>query len=231
MAESGKLEKMKIIAYSDPDLSDSSKLGEFIAMMNPETYSLDYKVEYQEGQGQGTSAAQQRFTVKKPEEFSFEFLFDNTGIIDDKPRNDLIDELTEFRDLLVGYEGSTHEPKHFKLIWGGTLFKGRCTALSIAFKLFNPDGTPIRATCKVTFKGSVDENLRVAIEDAQSPDLTHYHQIVAGETLPLLCFKIYGDSRYYLEVARINKLINFRKLKEGDEIFFPPLDKSAAVSK
>ena len=61
-------------------------------MMNPETYSLDYKVEYQEGQGQGTSAAQQRFTVKKPEEFSFEFLFDNTGIIDENPRDDLIDD-------------------------------------------------------------------------------------------------------------------------------------------
>lgn len=226
MADTGKLEKMKIMAYSDPDLSDDSFIADFTAMMNPETYTLDYKVEYQDGQGHGTSAAQQRFTVKKPEEFSFEFLFDNTGIIDGNPRTDLADELKEFRDLLVGYEGDTHEPKHFKLVWGGTLFKGRCTALSIAYKLFNPDGTPIRATCKVTFKGSVEENLRVAQENASSPDLTHYHRVQAGETLPLLCFGVYGDSSYYLEVARINKLVNFRKLKEGDELFFPPLDKS-----
>jgi hypothetical protein len=226
MAESGKLEKMRIMAYSDPDLGDDSFIADFTAMMNPETYSLDYKVEYQEGQGQGTSGAQQRFTVKKPEEFSFEFLFDNTGIIDGKPRENLTDELKTFRDLLVGYEGSTHEPKHFKLVWGGTLFKGRCTALSIAYKLFNPDGTPIRATCKVTFKGSVEENLRVATENAQSPDLTHYHRVKAGETLPLLCYHIYGDSRYYIAVAQVNKLLNFRKLKEGDEIYFPPLDKA-----
>jgi len=223
MAITGKLEKMKIRAYSDPDLGDDSFIDEFTAMMNPETYSLDYKIEYQDGQGQGTSASQQRFTVTKPEEFSFEFLFDNTGIVDGNPRGDLVDELKTFRDLLVGYEGDVHEPKHFKLIWGGTLFKGRCTALSIAYKLFNPDGTPIRATCKVTFKGSIEENLRVAQENASSPDLTHYHRAQAGETLPLLCYRVYGDSGYYLAVARVNKLVNFRKLTDGDELFFPPL--------
>jgi hypothetical protein len=224
MAEAGKLEKMKVMAYSNPDLGDDSFVGDFTAMMNPETYTLDYKVEYQDGQGQGTSGSQQRFTVTKPEEFSFEFLFDNTGIIDGNPRENLHDELKEFRDLLVGYEGATHEPKHFKLIWGTTLFKGRCTALSIGYKLFNPDGTPIRATCKVTFKGSVEENLRVAQENASSPDLTHYHRVQAGETLPLLCYKIYGDSRYYLQIATVNNLTNFRRLKEGEELFFPPID-------
>jgi len=40
-----------------------------------------------------------------------------------------------------------------------------------------------------------------------------------------MSFKIYGDSKYYLEVARANKLINFRKLKIGQKIFFPPLQK------
>ncbi|HVY69608.1 MAG TPA: LysM peptidoglycan-binding domain-containing protein [Verrucomicrobiae bacterium] len=227
MPANGQLEKMRIMAYSNPDLGDDSFIDEFTAMMNPETYTLDYKIEYQEGQGHGTSAAQQRFTVKKPEEFSFEFLFDNTGIIDGNPRDDLTDELNSFRDLLVGYEGESHEPKHFKLIWGGTLFKGRCTALTIAYKLFNPDGTPIRASCKVTFKGSVEENLRVATENNSSPDLTHYRRVQAGDTLPLLCYSVYGDSSYYLQVARVNELVNFRKLKAGDELYFPPIAKTA----
>jgi len=224
MATTGKLEKVKISAYSNPDLGDDSFVGEFTAMMNPETYTLDYKVEYQDGQGQGTSAAQQRFTVKKPEEFSFEFLFDNTGIIDQNPRENIADDLKTFRDMLVGYEGDTHEPKHFKVVWGTTLFKGRCTALTINYKLFNPDGSPIRATCKATFKGSVEEELRVAQENNASPDLTHYRRVQAGETLPLLCYRIYGNSGYYLEVARVNKLVNFRKLADGQELFFPPIE-------
>jgi Contractile injection system tube protein len=225
MATSGKLEKMKIQAFTNPDLSDDSLAGEFTAMINPETYALDYKVEFQEGQGQGSSGSQQKFTVKKPEEFSFEFLFDNTGILDGKPRENIHDELTEFRDLLVGYDGNAHEPKHFKLIWGTALFKGRRTALNISYKLFNPDGSPIRAVCKATFKGSVEENLRVAQENALSPDLTHHRKVKLGDTLPWLCYQIYGDSSYYLQIAQINGLTNFRKLNEGAELLFPPIDK------
>jgi hypothetical protein len=34
--------------------------------------------------------------------------------------------------------------------------------------------------------------------------------------------RIYGDSKYYLEVAKINGLINFRQLIPGQELFFPP---------
>ena len=39
--------------------------------------------------------------------------------------------------------------------------------------------------------------------------------------------KIYGDSKYYLEVARVNQLTNFRKLTPGQELLFPPLEKLA----
>ncbi len=227
MPDSGKLEKMQIIAYSDPSLSDDSKIGSYTAMMNPESYTLDYKIEYNEEQGQGTSSTQQRYKLTKPEEMSFEFLFDNTGIIDEKPRSDIHEELTTFRDLLVKYEGEIHEPKHFKLVWGTILFKGRLTSLNIAMKLFKPDGTPIRAVAKATFKGSVEENLRVAKEDAKSPDLTHIRMINAGDTLPMMCYRIYGDSRYYLDVAKVNGLSQFRKLEPGMELLFPPLEKSA----
>ena len=40
-----------------------------------------------------------------------------------------------------------------------------------------------------------------------------------------MCFKIYGDPRYYLDVARANRIDNFRKLTPGTRIFFPPLKK------
>jgi hypothetical protein len=227
MPESGKLEKMQIIAYKDASLSDDKKIGSYTAMMNPDSYTLDYKIEYNEEQGQGTSSTQQRYKLTKPEEMSFEFLFDNTGIIDEKPRSDIHQEITTFRDLLVKYEGEIHEPKHFKLAWGTILFKGRLTSLNIAFKLFKPDGTPIRAVAKATFKGSIEENLRVAKEDAKSPDLTHLRLVTAGDTLPMMCYRIYGDPRYYLEVAKVNGLGHFRRLEPGMQLLFPPLEKTA----
>ncbi|MDT8323228.1 MAG: LysM peptidoglycan-binding domain-containing protein [Bacteroidota bacterium] len=230
MAE-GQLEKLKIIAFREADYSDPpSEQESFTAMLNPENYTLDYKVEYQDGQGQGSSAAQQRFTVKKPEEFAFELLLDSTGVADGNPRESIEEDLTALRDLLLKYEGEIHEPKHFQVVWGSLLFKGRCTGLNIAMKLFNPDGKPMRAVCKVSFKGSVEDNLRTAEERNESPDLTHYHRVKEGESLPMLCYRVYGQSRYYLQVARHNRLSQFRMLAPGTEIAFPPLEKNTAVS-
>lgn len=220
----GELKKLTIYAFNNPELGPRHLVGEpFVALINPETYALDAKMEFRQAQGQGTTGNQQPFEYKPPEELSFEFLFDNTGIIDGRPKENIYLDLETFSELLMGYDGSTHEPKFFLLVWGTLLFKGRCTALSINYKLFNPDGAPIRAVCKVTFKEFKEDNLRVAEDGAQSPDLTHYRIVKKGDTLPLLCYQVYGDSRYYLQVARVNKLNNYRNLRTGQELFFPPV--------
>lgn len=227
----GTIEKLKIIAFKNADYSDPPQgLPYFTAMLNPETYNLDYKVEYQDGQGQGTSSSQQRFTVKKPEEFAFELLIDSSGIIDNNPRESIERDIDELREILLKYEGDIHEPKHFMVLWGSLIFKGRCTGLNINFKLFNPDGKPVRAVCKVSFTGSIEDKLRTAQERRESPDMTHYRTTKAGDTLPMLCFEIYGQSRYYLQVARINKLTGFRDLPPGTEIYFPPIEKNTSVA-
>jgi nucleoid-associated protein YgaU len=49
--------------------------------------------------------------------------------------------------------------------------------------------------------------------------------VKAGDTLPLMTEEIYGDDKYYLEVARINNITSFRQLQPGTEIFFPPIEK------
>jgi len=225
----GKLEKVQILAYNNPDYADSHKVGDtFTALINPESYVLDYKVEFTEGQGHGTSSATQRFNVKRPDEMAFEFLFDSSGIIDGNKKNDVHEDIEKFKKMLLEYDSESHEPKHFKLVWGKFIFKGRCKSLTITYKLFNPDGSPMRAMCKASFKGSIEETLRVAMQNPQSPDLTHYRIVMQGDTLPLMCFTIYGDSKYYLQVAKANKLHDFRNLKPGSELFFPPIQKNTA---
>jgi hypothetical protein len=226
----GEFEKLKIYAYTNPACGDDqlASLDEnpITAMINPENYTLETKVEFNNGQGTGTSGGQPRFDKKPPGELAFEFLYDNTGIIDGNPRDDISDDLTKLNDFLMGYDGDIHQTRFFKFVWGTSLMKGVCSSLSIAYKLFNPDGKPIRAICKVTIREITEEETRVLQEDNHSPDLTHFREIKKGDTLPLMCYKIYGNSKYYLQVAQANKLNNFRNLKVGDEIFFPPFDKT-----
>lgn len=221
----GQFEKLKIYAYSDPGCEN--QVGEpFTVMMNPENYTQEIKMEFENGQGQGTSGSQPRFKLKPPEELSFEILFDNTGIIDKNPRSDIAQDIENFKQFLMGYEGDIHQPKFFKFVWGTSLMKGICVLLNIAYKLFNPNGKPIRAICKVSIRELKEEELRVAEERNSSPDLTHYRTVKKGDTLPLMCYRIYGHSKYYWQVAQVNGLSNFRDLQPGAELFFPPFEKN-----
>ncbi|HRD83030.1 MAG TPA: LysM peptidoglycan-binding domain-containing protein [Saprospiraceae bacterium] len=234
MALNGKLEKLLILAFADSEKAENGGVldadDKFEALINPESYTLDYKLKFSDGaQGQGTSGQQLKYEYTAPEELAFEFLFDNTGIVDGKPRESIADDLKRFKEVVLEYKGDSHEPRHFKLVWGKHfVFKGRVTEVSIAYKLFNADGTPIRAIARVAFKSSIEEQMRAAQEDNNSPDLTHIRKVKAGDTLPLMCYRIYGTPEYYLQVAEANGLSHFRSLVPGMDIEFPPIQNSKA---
>ncbi|MCR9173193.1 MAG: LysM peptidoglycan-binding domain-containing protein [bacterium] len=225
----GELKKLKMIGYTDSEFKNKADSGEFTTLVNPEKYNLSYKIEYDDQQGQGSSSVPAKFTKIKPQDFEIEFLFDSTGVI--APPNgssgSVQDELDKFRSIAFTYNGDEHRPNFIKLVWGSLLFKGVLMSMDVEYKLFKPSGEPIRATAKCSFKGHQDDEERAAEEKKSSPDLTHVRQVKAGDTLPLMTHRIYGDSKYYLEVAKYNKLSNFRKLTPGQQIVFPPIEKQS----
>ena len=84
-----------------------------------------------------------------------------------------------------------------------------------------------RAVASASFTGSVEERLRVAIDAPASPDITHTRRVREGETLLQLAQEIYGNPRYYVELARANRLSNFRKLTTGQILTFPHIEKNS----
>lgn len=236
----GKLSKLTIEAYKDPEYNNR-KSGEnkYSAQVNPEYYTINHGIEVNQPQEQGSSATQISYNKTLPQELEFEFLFDSSGVLGpsgsmpalvtpfgDSPQ-DVVEAVTKFKNVVYEYDGETHEPPYLKLYWGTLLLKCRMTKLSILYKLFKPDGTPIRAIAKCTFLGVVEDNLRIALENRSSPDLTHQRTVKRGDTLPLMCKNIYKNPALYLEVAKANGMSNFRKLEEGMIIYFPPLEKNA----
>lgn len=236
----GELTKLKIKAFSDPQFNDEVADGEFTTLLNPEKYTYNYKIEQNDDQASGTSDVSPRFNKKLPENLDLEFLFDRTGVIvhygsnpdesaDDTVFKDkgegIIDDIEKFKKVILHYNGDEHKPNYVMIYWGTLLFKGSLTEMSLEFKLFKSDGTPIRAVAKAKFQGFIEDDLRVAKENKQSPDLTHIRMVKESDTLPLMSHRVYGDSKYYLQVAKVNKLRSFRKLNIGDEIFFPPIEK------
>lgn len=244
------LKKLKIKAIENGQATTNPDLI-YDALVNPETYSINHLVEYNpEPPPSGSTGKEQQFVRTLPPTLQFDFLFDSTGVIpkplsglagalsnvpiagaiagalSNEKKYDILEDIDKFKHIVYEYDGDNHSPRNVQLLWGTLFFEGVLTSLSFNFKLFQPDGTPIRVVATAAFTGTIEDDLRVAKEKSSSPDLTHIRKVKEGDKLPLMAFRIYGDSTYYLEVARINNLTNFRDLKVGDEIFFPPLEKT-----
>lgn len=213
--------KMVIVSYEKSDFT--SKVAQYTVLVNPEKYSQSYKITYDTNGAPGSMNTAMKFTKMPPSELKFELLFDATGAIDGSP-TDLAAEIATFQSVVYDYDGAIHEPRYLKLYWGKMSFGARLTSLSFNYTLFAPSGAPLRAKADVTFQNYVDATTIKKQEDNRSPDLTHKLVTKAGDTLPLLSFKVYGDTCHYIDVARINKLVDFRHLRTGQTLIFPPLE-------
>lgn len=132
-------------------------------------------------------------------------------------------DVEEFKNLLMGYDGDTHQTSYLKLLWGGYSLTCRLKSMDIDYTLFRKDGRPIRAKAKCTFKGTVDYKLMVAKEKKSSPDMTHERVVKMNDKLTLMTEDIYSNNTYYIDVAKSNKLLSFRNVAQGQKIQFPPV--------
>lgn len=247
----GKLEKMTIRAFKPfkpgetPQVSTDSK-DTYVVQVNPSSYSLNHLLNYSYNQGQGFSGREAVYSNSSPVTLQFEFLFDGTGVVPapselgDVPLVGAIasalsgnkpytvqEEIKRFNELVYQLDGEIHRPRHLLLVWGTLVFPCVLSSLTYRFTLFKPDGTPLRAVATCGFCESKPQPQRALEDNRMSPDLTHLRDIEEGDTLPLLADQIYGNALLYLEVARANKLINFRRLRAASRITFPPLAKEA----
>ena len=216
----GELKKMVIEAFREADYSGSAA-ETFTVMFNPNTYTQKYEVEYQDRQGQGDTGSPQVFGKIKPQEYTFEFLFDGTGAAADPV--DVRETVERFLTVTGKHDGEIHRPMYLKLSWGALLSKCVLKSAEVTYTLFKPDGYPLRAKVKASFAENIEDALRVAEERKSSPDLTHVHVVKQGEHLSLLANKYYGDPSRYFQVAQYNDLKNYRRLEIGQRLAFPPI--------
>ncbi|RFS19326.1 LysM peptidoglycan-binding domain-containing protein [Chitinophaga silvatica] len=237
---SNELDKVKITSYKSSTFKKDQKIssGDFTVLLNPEGYTRSYKIKYKEQQASGTKSQQMNFDKVEPEDIDMEFVFDKTGAlpgtfksknqagISEESKDGIWPDIIQFKKVVYDYKGVIHQPPYLIIQWGELIFKCVLKEMTINFKLFKPDGIPLRAIVKCKFTSTVENELRVRQQGDQSPDITHKRIVQAGDTLPMLCYKVYDDPAYYLQVAQANKLADFRNLTPGMELIFPPVQKT-----
>lgn len=225
-----KLTITRCATSADQITPKSGAANVFTATINPSSYKRKYGTKFA-GTGDdqdnaiGKPAPVPKFSRSEPEKVSFSLTLDGTGVVPDAQGITVAEQVEKLRNIAYDYSGEEHEPDAVQLDWGQELkaFQARLTSLEIDYSLFDPDGAPLRASLSLEFIEALTE-AQVALEaNNQSPDLTHIVRVVQGDTLPLLCERIYKDVSKYLEIARFNDLDSFRDLTPDTLLRFPPM--------
>ncbi len=236
----GALQKMKLVAYPDATFGTAIPGVEYDVLINPESYSLTYGTDTNDITGQGSSESIRTFNKRPAQTMTFKFVFDGSGVIKKGGANllsglavpglpaakpDVVQDFNSFKNVVYNYDGASHAPRYVQLRWGPLIYNCQLTNMTVNFKLFTPDGTPVRAEANCTFQSTIDPATLAAKEGRKSPDLSHIRTVMQGDTLPLLCYREYGNSKYYYQVAQFNGLLNFKQLVPGTKLIFPPIAK------
>lgn len=244
------LVKMAIESYEKKNFSGGKKVFEL--PVNPETFSKNYKVEYETTTPHGKSGTEAKFNSTAPEEFKIEFIFDGTNTIENygknrvsssevnKDTNDITNkskfsedyvekQLEFFLEVVYDMESEIHRPRFCKIFWGQELFQGVLSNLDVNYTLFHPNGKPLRVKINANFLDYVAREEREKEMKQNSPDLTRIRQLKGGEKLEKMVYDFYGDPNFIIQIAKVNNLTSFRKINTGTELRFPPIDKTEEI--
>jgi nucleoid-associated protein YgaU len=93
-------------------------------------------------------------------------------------------------------------------------------SVQATYTLFNPSGTPIRATCDLTITQIP------LLTQGQNPtsgalEASRTHRVVVGDTLQSLAWREYGDATAWRAIARANDIDDPMRLEVGTELLIP----------
>lgn len=219
------MQKIILSAYTDNQFKDEH--GSPLKFpIDPEQISLGKNILYREDKQLGNTGGNIRFERYGPTTLSLNFVIDCSGVAEGIEKGERVyDKVKEITDLLYIYKNKGHSPSYVMVSYGELLFKGRLAQMGTKYTMFTTKGIPLQAKIELSFKGYMCSEEERKKYSKQSPDMSQLITVKAGETLPYLCHKIYGDSLLVSEVARFNNLDGFRNIPAGTELLFPPLKK------
>lgn len=212
----------------------------FRFQVNPESYKRRFGIQYANtAKVPGTISDPGTYQNTLPETFTVDILFDNSGVIagesliniavvnpfETAQPEDVTARIEKLKSFCYNFQSDPHRPYYVRLCWGDEsgFFFGVVTTLEIDFKLFRPDGKPIRAVAHLSLNEAEDRILSDRRRATESPDITHEKVFKAGDKLSLLTHKVYRKDEYYIDVAKHNRLPGFRHIKPGTTLQFPPI--------
>jgi nucleoid-associated protein YgaU len=206
------------------DILSGSKQGDQLTVLfNPFEYSIDRANVYKATPVPGLSGPLIQFINGDADVLSMELFLDDYT---DKPPaggksvKQRLDEMA----MLLEIDPKLHAPPTVQFVWGKLSFKAIIEKLSRKITLFQPDGTPARATLNVAFKEYKTLPELVNDPKLESADKSKRRVIVGLDSLWALAAREYGDVTKWRAIAERNDLDDPRDVAPGDWLMVPPLE-------
>lgn len=214
---------MTIKAYlKDPLVHGRSISTKFDVRINPESFTHNRSITFNSEKVANSAHDVYQFQGYGKETVSFSLVLDGTGYVN-KNAESVNSQLNELLNVVYNYQSSSHKSHYNELQWGQFNFDCHCEKLDVNYTLFDTSGNGLIAEVDLTFVVHRNKKKAMMGGQPQSPDMTHIHTFKDGDNLLAICKEIYDDTSYYIQIAELNGLSNFRKIPVGKQLIFPPL--------
>ncbi len=117
------------------------------------------------------------------------------------------------------------EPPCIKFQWGKLiLFLAVVTQVEVTYKLFDPDGTPIRADVTVNLQQQdASDDFAGLTNPTTRTEARKTRLVQQGDRLDLIAHQEYGSVAYWRYLAEANHLQDPQALRAGQILIIPPL--------
>jgi hypothetical protein len=223
-----RLERLTISAFKDEEFKQQDG-DNFVVWMNPQSYQRSLNVKTTEAKEINATGSSPTYMKVGEETLTFKLIFDTTGLVlsplgsDVMPNDGVVALIEPLIDKIAKVPPERTRPNFVQLSWAQLQARCVLNSMTVDYKLFRPDGTPIRAEASLSFTAFTSAVTLSRTAGVEPKDTTRFVTVIQGASLPALCADIYGSSQYYLGVARYNGLFSFRSLKTGTQLTFPPL--------
>jgi nucleoid-associated protein YgaU len=235
-----KLQKLKITSYPDDEFDNGD--GEFTAMYNPTELSLQFGQQIVENKVDNAKLSAITAKGLNNGKFTVDLFFDGTGAsnsggiaagilggIAALKDSFVKDEIKKFFAITLRTDKKTHDSRYLEVEWGaGFFFACKLESASVKYLLFSKSGNPLRATLNASFiqVPSNKDDTHSEKQSFLSPDVTKIHTVKSGDTIYNIAKKEYESESFYLKIAEVNDLKNYRKLVPGQKLILPAVKKS-----
>ncbi len=182
----------------------------------------------------GTSFPKGKFGGGKPREIQVSLLLDRSLPNEGLSVKEISDKLFKMMDVPAGGGGGGAKsvPPLVTFQWGEMMpFKAACTSLTVAFQLFQPNGTPIRADVKLALtqaeaatSASSNSPATPTNPTTRSEGGLGVHVVRDGDTLQSIAYKAYDDPGRWRTIAEANGVDNPLHLRRGTPLNLPRID-------